>query len=56
MSSACTQAEIPMQQRRPRPRDDRPPFSIVDFRTVMEAAQAAVLDGRQPDAAALAAK
>jgi hypothetical protein len=48
--------QAPTQRQRPRPKDDRPPFSIVDLQDVMQAAQQAMLQGRQPDVSALAAR
>ena len=49
-------SQAPAKRQQPRPRDMRPPFSIADLKDVMQAAQQATLQGRQPDVAALAAR
>ena len=48
--------QAPTQRQQLRPRDTRPPFSIADLKDVMQAAQQAALQGRQPDVSALAAR
>lgn len=54
MCTAWSQA--PAQRQQLRTRDTRPPFSIADLKDVMQAAQQAALQGRQPDVSALAAR
>jgi hypothetical protein len=49
-------SQAPAQRQQPRPRDARPPFSIADLKDVMQAAQQAALQGRQPDISAIAAR
>lgn len=48
--------QVTMQRRQPRAKDDRSPFSIEDFRTLMQAAQSAAAAGHTADVAALAAR
>lgn len=56
LSNPGSPTQVTMQRRQPRAKDDRSPFSIEDFRTLMQAAQSAAAAGHAADVAALAAR